>query len=88
MGGDKDSEKDEMDSPRASKSPDQKANDVIEQGENDVKKGKGKALKDSAIVVNVSSAQAKKGVSKKKKKKEVEIKLPRDFDMNVLDGRN
>jgi hypothetical protein len=45
-------------------------------------------VKDSAIVVNVSSAQAKKGVSKKKKKKEVEIKLPRDFDMNVLDGRN
>ena len=56
MGGDKDSEKDEMDSPRASKSPDQKANDVIEQGGNDVKKGKGKAVKDSAIVVNVSSA--------------------------------
>jgi hypothetical protein len=30
MGGEKDSEKDEMDSPRVSKSPDQRANDVIE----------------------------------------------------------
>ena len=30
MGGDKDSEKDEMDSQKASKSPEQRANDVID----------------------------------------------------------
>lgn len=52
MGGDKDSEKDEMDSPRVSKSPDQRANDVIEQGGNDTKKGKGKSVKENAPAAN------------------------------------
>lgn len=83
MGGDKDSEKDEMDSPRISKITEQRANDVIELGGNETKKGKGKSIKEIAPVSTSVTPQAKKGGPKKKKKKEVEIKLPKDFDMNV-----